>query len=159
MRYHGLRGLTNFGLRSLRGGRISHVGDNLILLRAPNPPNLLGTTSSSQFAQAQYSPQMHNPQLHPLAPRQQPHRLDGILDLPPIQIRLGQQPQFLLTQIQARPNLLAPEQEFRPDLKPQLNCQFGIIDRDVDQGFKGGIDGAHAVGGQEHQSLVVFEES
>ena len=93
--------------------------------------------------------------LLPIRPRlrQQPRRLQHILDLPSIQLHLGQRVQLPL----AQPRALAYKR--LPDLPSARGVERRILHADVDAGVEGVVDVADAVCRQEENPLVVLEHA
>jgi len=100
---------------------------------------------------------MPHPQPLPLPRRQHLRRLDRTLDLPSIQLNRAQL-------IQVRSADIAflfgkTHDEVGPDLAAGGLGEDFVVEGDVDAGFEGGVEGFDAVGGQEHDAFVVFEEA
>ena len=91
-----------------------------------------------------------------LATRQQPRNLEDTLDLAAIDIHARQ-----LGQLQGRNVMLlrCRIQEVLPDGFARLDAELLIVEADVDARLEGRVESLHAVGGQEHGALVVFEDA
>lgn len=99
---------------------------------------------------------MLQPQPHPLPLCQQLPRLQHILNLAPIHRNLSQLIKIFITEIVG---LRRDSQEVGPDVAAGGAAEFGVFHRDVDAGLEGGVDVFDAVGGEEEDSFVVFEDA
>ena len=87
-----------------------------------------------------------------LTSRQQPTRLQHVLDLPPVELHLRK-----LIQVFRSDSTVT--QEALPDHPTTRNRQIRIADGDVNSGVKGRIDGSDSVGCEEHGAFVILEDT
>jgi hypothetical protein len=85
---------------------------------------------------------------------QQISSLHGGLNLPTIQLHLGQYIEFLFSNIRATRQLIY---EIRPDLTASGGVEIRVVETDVDAGIKGEIHHLDAVGCEDHDALEVLE--
>lgn len=93
----------------------------------------------------------------PLPRRQHLRRLHRTLNLSPIQLDRAQ-----LIQIRGADIAFffgQTHDEVGPDLAAGRGGEDFVVEGDVDAGFEGWVEGFDAVGGQEHDAFVVFEEA
>ena len=104
---------------------------------------------------------MAHAQLHALIDRQRLRRADTILDLAPIQHRLGEAIVVRLCELNSLDavELTDALEEHDPDGLAGLVGEFGVAQGDVDAGLEGVVEGLDAVGGEEEDALEVFEQA
>lgn len=100
---------------------------------------------------------MPHRQAFPLPRREHLRRLHRTLDLPPIQLNRAQRIQVRRADIAFRVG--KPHEEVRPDLAAGGWGEDFVVEGHVDAGLERGIEGFDAVGGEEHDAFVVFEEA
>lgn len=110
---------------------------------------------------------MFQSQRNVLLLRQQTSRLDNILDLSPIDLMISRQGlEVRITQATTTTTSIAmlcivrsahATDERLPDVQPTRDVQGWVVDDEMNTRFKCGVDVVEAVGGKEHDTLVVLE--
>ena len=101
---------------------------------------------------------MLDPQPHTLPTRKQLRRLENILDLASIHLIRRQSIQILPAEVVLfRP--AGSGQEIAPDVSARGDAEFFVLHAYVDARLEGGVDVVHAVGGEEEDAFVIFEDA
>lgn len=82
--------------------------------------------------------------------------LDYVLDLAAVNGNLREGIQIAL---RYPPGLAGDGEKVAPDVTPRGGGELGVVDRDVDAGVECGVEGLNAVGSEEKDAFVIFQDA
>ncbi len=99
-----------------------------------------------------HMPQLRKRQRPAAELRELPRRRDGVADLPPVHVLVGQRVDVVVQVVVVDARLAEvaqPREEVAPDLAPLGFLEVVVVQGELDAGFEGLVEGADSVGGED----------